>query len=87
MSIDIENIRVIRIVKKSKAGKGALYGLLIGGVSGALFIRFRDSLIENIQKVTHNWTVAYALIGATDGLLIGGIAGAGVKDSITFSQP
>ena len=36
MSIDITDIKVIRIVKKSKFGKGLLYGLLIGVGSGAL---------------------------------------------------
>jgi len=84
VSIDIEDIRIIRIVKKSKAGKGALYGLLIGGVSGALFIRFRGELIENIQEVTHNWTVAYALFGATGGLLIGTISGAALGTDKTI---
>jgi len=37
VSIDIADIKVIRIVKKSKFGKGLLYGLLIGGGGGGLF--------------------------------------------------
>ncbi len=36
VSVDIVDIKVIRIVKKSNVGKGALYGLLIGGAAGAL---------------------------------------------------
>jgi hypothetical protein len=36
VSVNGDEIRIIRIVKKSKVGKGALYGTLIGGGSGAL---------------------------------------------------
>ena len=34
-SIDIEDIKVIRVVKKSQVGKGMLYGFLIGAGGGA----------------------------------------------------
>ncbi len=86
VSVDIEEIKIIKIVKKSNAGKRALYGLLIGGISGILLVpAFKvlagedfilDSLIENIEEVTSSFTIAYALIGGAVGLLIGGIAGA-----------
>ena len=36
VSIDIEDIKVIEIEKKSKVGKGALYGLLIGAGLGIM---------------------------------------------------
>jgi hypothetical protein len=36
-SIDIATIETVRVVKKSKAGKGALYGFLAGAVGGALW--------------------------------------------------
>ncbi len=36
LSVDIADIKVIRVMKKSNVGKGALYGLLISGAAGAL---------------------------------------------------
>jgi len=94
VSIDIADIRVIRIVKKSKVWTGAGSGLLIGGINGILLIpAFKalagedfilDSLIENIEEHTHSLAVAYILIGGAVGLLIGGIFGAvaGIDNTI-----
>ena len=76
VSIDIADIKVIRIVKKSKAGKGALYGLLIGGAAGALlgfasgddesgFFTFTAE--EKALMGGASWGIA--------GLILGGIAG------------
>ncbi len=97
VSIDIEDIRIIRIVKKSKAGKRALYGFVIGGISGILLVPeaykllgeddfMLGELIENIEEVTSSFTIAYALIGGAVGLLIGGVAGAiaGIDKTIHF---
>ncbi len=93
VSVGIADIKAIRIVKKSKAGKGALYGLLTGGISGILLVpAFKelagedfilDSLIENIEEVTGSFTIAFALIGGAAGLLIGALVGANAgKDKI-----
>ena len=76
VSVGIADIKVIRIVKKSKAGKGALYGLLIGGAAGALlgfasgddesgFFTFTAE--EKALMGGASWGIA--------GLILGGIAG------------
>ncbi len=78
VSVDIANIRIITIVNKSKAGKGALYGLLIGGTVGSFYWIVRDvssklgqgpptSLIDGI--------ILFGLPGALTGAIIGAVAG------------
>ncbi len=80
VSIDIADIKVIRVVKKSKFWKGAVTGALIGGVSGVLLV------VKEAEPVWENGNIfLYALgglifgsIGALIGTLIGGIVGAAV---------
>ncbi len=77
-SVDIADIKVIRIVKKSKAGKGALHGLLIGGAAGALLgFASGDDESDFLLSFTAE---EKALIGGASwgalGLILGGIIGA-----------
>jgi len=86
LSVDIADIKVIRIVKKSKVLKGMGIGLLIGAGGGALLgfamgepeyqspgLSFRDFTAE--QKAL----VLGVLLGAF-GLAIGGLVGKNTKD-------
>ena len=77
-SIDIADIMVIRIVKKSSAGKGALNGLLIWGGTGALvggIVINRESENIGILDGALIGTLFLAPAGALIGAIIGGIAG------------
>jgi hypothetical protein len=76
-SIDIADVEVITIVKKSEAGKGPLYGLLIGGGLGGAAAA---SAIIRSEGDTAPWegilaTALYVAIGGAVGYLIGGIIG------------
>jgi len=83
VSVDIADIKVIRIVKKSKAGTGALVGVLICGGGTALYheISFKENH-EQCNK--HVYTVIYALIAGAAGLLVGAIIGANAGRDKTF---
>ena len=76
-SIDIADIRVITIVKKSKVGKGALYGLLIGGVIGALegIREGKDGFIFSSSELAAMGGLVFGLLGALLGAGIGAAAG------------
>ena len=77
LSVNIADIKVIKIVKKSKAGKGALYGLLIGGAAGALLgFSSGDDPYDNFFSFTaeQKALIGGASLGIT-GLILGGIAG------------
>ena len=80
-SVGIADIKVITIVKKSKIGKGILYGLLIGGGTGAL-VGFMGG-----DDPPGSWPLYWSLTAGEKaawggilfgslGLLIGGVAGA-----------
>ena len=72
-SIDIAEIKVIRVVKKSRAGKGALYGLLVAG--GLSLI----AIIPNIGRGRDPFVTFYegiATLFGGPGVLIGAIIGA-----------
>ena len=69
VSVDIADIKVIRIVKKSKAFLGAGIGLLIGAVPGILRgIRWED-------PIDYRAVAAFGAIYGAAGLLIGAIVG------------
>ncbi|GAG24033.1 unnamed protein product, partial [marine sediment metagenome] len=71
ISVDVRNIKFIKIVKKSKLLKGAGYGFLILGVPGAIYL--------TAYPGTDSQRWLYALGGASLGLysaIIGGIIGA-----------
>ncbi len=73
VSVGIADIKVIRIVKKSKATLGAGIGFLVCGGVGAL-------IAPNLQPWSNGrelgWTLLIGAIGGAGGLLIGGITGA-----------
>ena len=81
VSIDIGNIKVIEIEKKSKIGKGALYGLLICGGGGALFGGITSLEEERISILGGAvlGTVLFAPAGALVGAIIGAAAGTGKR--------
>ena len=81
VSIDIADIKVIRVVKKSKLGKGLLYGLLIGGGGGGLVGLVFGGKGEIVglgymKKTPLVNAVFWAIIFTPIGLLIGGFTGA-----------
>jgi hypothetical protein len=80
VSIDIADIKVIRIVKKSKIWKGAVPGILIGVVTGTIVgvLTAKESFIGPTLNVLAGG-VYYGFFG----LLIGGAIGAiAIKDEI-----
>ena len=76
-SIDIADIRVITIVKKSKTGKGALYGLLIGGIIGVVegIREGKDGFIFSSSELAAMGGLVFGLLGALLGAGIGAAAG------------
>jgi len=83
-SIDLADVKTVRIVKKSRAGKGALYGFLAGAAGGALW-----GSANQDSDVWGNGTVwvagAYVgAIGALSGLLVGSVVG--VDSSFTVAD-
>jgi hypothetical protein len=70
VSVDIANIKVIRVVKKSKAGLGLLMGIAIGVLSALIFpwyIGIEDS--PNVGLIVN--PIGGALIGAGIGAVAG----------------
>jgi hypothetical protein len=82
-SIDLADVKTVRIVKKSRAGKGALYGFLVGAAGGALWGSANQD--EDVWGNGTAWVAgAYVgAIGALSGLLVGSVAG--VDSSFTFA--
>ena len=79
VSVDIADIKVITIVKKSKALLGAGLGLIILGGGPALYIEIsaRNKGLKGIDLGDERiWALVFGLIGAAAGLLIGGVTGA-----------
>jgi len=72
VSIDIADIKVIRIVKKSKALQGLGIGLLIGGGLGILLGATESAGAEGFEGLGG---AVIALLGIVGGLLIGGVVG------------
>ena len=74
-SIDLADVKTVRIVKKSLAGKGALYGFLAGAVGGAGvgLAMGRTDLWGG--KTPLALGVLGGAIGSLSGLLLGSVAG------------
>jgi hypothetical protein len=77
VSVGIADIRNIRILKKSKAGTGALYGLLIGGVFGVLdgIREGKDAWLFSSSELAAMGGLVFGLLGALLGAGIGAVAG------------
>jgi len=73
VSIDIGDVRVIRIVKKSKVLQGLGIGLLIGGGSGILLLGATES--AGAEGFGGLGGAVIALFGIVGALLIGGVIG------------
>lgn len=87
VTVDIDDIFGIAIVKKSKALLGVGFGVLIGGISGALIgatIPDKKGLsFPDKQLVTILYSTLVSVIGAMIGGGLGGTLGAGAgKDEI-----
>ena len=78
VSVDIENVKRIRIVKKSKLWSGAGYGFLAGGIGGGVLglAIFGDDGGFMVHRDNFGWATFFALIGGTGGFVIGSILGA-----------
>ena len=83
VSIDIADIKVITIVKKSKALLGAGLGIMVGGGGGVLL---GGSAYEGMSLGPREARLLLGAFGAATGLLIGGIIGAiaGIDKTIHF---
>jgi len=81
VSIDIANIKVIRVVKKSKVLQGLGVGLLIGAGTGAVW---GAQVGENDLFSAEETVLVDAIFFGVIGLLIGGIAGAVVGTDKTI---
>jgi hypothetical protein len=72
VSVIIEDIKVITILKKLKSSKGALYGLLIGGAIGVAFGYSADPDTPPSRGVTAAISgVSVGLLGASIGVAAG----------------
>ena len=74
VSVDIEEIKVITIVKKSKAGKGALFGALAGVGGSVLAGILNKDVVEGMGVLA--WTLIAGLLLVPIGALLGGFIGA-----------
>jgi hypothetical protein len=70
-SVDLARIRSIRIIRRSKAGRGALYGLLAGAVLTAMMAASGDQ--EDWQLAVGG--TAFIISGPLIGLGAGALAG------------
>jgi hypothetical protein len=85
VSVDIADVEVITIVKKSGFGKGSLYGLLLGGVAGgavaaSAIIRSEGDTAPGEGILGTSLYVAIGgLIGFSFGTIIGATTGTDKK--------
>ncbi|MGB6865994.1 MAG: hypothetical protein WBE11_09905 [Candidatus Aminicenantaceae bacterium] len=73
VSVDVENIKFIKIVKKSKVLLGASLGLLLGGGLGSLYGTSTDTYNSDLKPLAF---IVYGGGGAVLGVLVGGFLGA-----------
>ena len=86
VSVDFKDIKIIKIIKKSKFWKGSLYGLLLGGGLGVAAIVSAISKGEEeigVGEVILG-TALYGAIAGAVGYLIGGIIGASLGKEVTI---
>jgi len=81
VSIDIGDIKVIRIVKKSKAG---LIGSVAGTLGGIIFVTIIDAALGEEESVSFYGYCLFGGIGLCVGTLVGGIIGAVVGKDVTI---
>ena len=76
ITVDIKDIKVIKIVKKSQAGKGVLYGWSAGGLIGVIYGSVIEPPYGNKAGVILFSGILFAIPGALIGISIGTAAGA-----------
>ena len=84
-SIDLADIKIVRMIKKSRSGKGALYGFAAGAGSGAILGSILPMPLEDDKPLALIVASGAFLgaIGALSGLLVGSMAG--VDSSFTVA--
>ena len=81
VSVALENIQVIKVMKKSKAILGVSLGILVGGVLGSLYGTSTDTYDSELRPVAF---MVYGGGGAALGALIGGFLGASAGKDKTY---
>jgi len=86
VSVDIADIKVIRIGKKSKAGLGARIGSAAGTLGGIIFVAIIDAALGEEESIPFYGYCIFGGIGLCVGALVGGIIGAvvGTDETIHF---
>jgi hypothetical protein len=88
VSVSLADAKVVKVVKRAKAG-GIITGVLIGGVVGAAVGSASQAgnheFLSGIDKAA--WTIAGAGIGILAGGIIGLVAGSREKFTIVGSNP
>ena len=74
VSVDIADIKVIRVMKKSKVWQGAGIGFLIGASGGALFGALTEGGFDDDGRF--RWILFWGIFFAAPSALLGGIIGA-----------
>jgi len=74
MSVGIMEVRFIKIVKKNKAGIGALIGLLVGAAIGTAMVAAADNATSGWIDIPDHYGAISGLPGALVGTVIGAVA-------------
>jgi len=74
VSVGIADIKVIRIVKKSKFGKGAAIGGLVGAAGGVASLAALMAALED--STGFEWYIIFGAVGASICAVVGGLIGA-----------
>jgi hypothetical protein len=75
-SVDIAGVREIKVVKKSQALKGGLYGLLMGAALGTVVYLAETSGVESDDWPDfYEWPLVFAVPAGLLGLGVGALAG------------
>lgn len=74
-AVDIAGVREIRVVRKSRAGKGALYGFLVGAAVATVSYLGLSAGDRSDTESYLMWVAVYGAPGALIGLGAGALAG------------
>jgi len=85
VSLTRESVRLVQLDRGNSRGKGALFGMLIGGAAGfavgsALYFPFRDDMVGATVPVS-------AALGAAIGAGVGTATGKGNKNETVYEAP
>jgi hypothetical protein len=85
-SLDISDIKVIKIVKGSNTGTGVFLGLLAGGATGAMIggAISSNNNTNGIINTDEIYLAAGGIIGGLAGGILGGIIGSSIHNHETF---